>query len=62
LVLRYNSLILLKHFRADIHIKGDKKDLSLSFFHSHKKDILFELFDGCDDVADDLLLTLFKSA
>jgi hypothetical protein len=62
LVSRYNSPILLKYFRADIHIKGGKKDPSLSFFHSHRRDVLFELFNSCDDVADGLLLALFKSA
>jgi hypothetical protein len=62
LILRYNSPILLEHFRADIYIKGGEKDLSLNFFHSYKRDILFELFDSYDNVADDLLLTLFESA
>jgi hypothetical protein len=62
LVSRCNSPILLKHFRADIHIESGEKDPSLSFFHDHKRDVLFELFDSCDDVADGLLLALFESA
>jgi hypothetical protein len=62
LVPRYNSSILLKHFRADIHIKDGEKDLSLDFFHDYKRDILFKLFNSYDDVADGLLLTLFESA
>jgi hypothetical protein len=62
LVPKCNSPILLEHFRADIHIEDGEKDPSLSFFHSHKRDVLFKLFDSCDDVADGLLLALFKSA
>jgi hypothetical protein len=62
LVPGYNDPILLEHFRADIHIEGGEKDPSLGFFYSHKRDILFELFDSCDNVADSLLLALFKSA
>jgi hypothetical protein len=57
-----NGPILFEHFRADIHIEGGEKDPSLSFFHGYRRDVLFELFDGCDDVADGLLLALFKSA
>jgi hypothetical protein len=62
LVPRYDGPILLKHFRTDIHIEGGEKDLSLSFFHSHRRDVLFKLFDSCDDVTDGLLLALFESA
>jgi hypothetical protein len=62
LVPRYNGPILLKHFRADIHIEGGEKDPSLGFFYGHKRDILFELFNSCDDIADGLLLALFESA
>jgi hypothetical protein len=57
-----NSPILLEHFRADIYIESGEKDPSLSFFHDHKRDILFKLFNDYDDVADSLLLALFKSA
>jgi hypothetical protein len=46
----------------DIHIEGGEKDSSLNLFHSHKRDVLFELFDGYDDVTDGLLLALFESA
>jgi hypothetical protein len=62
LVFRYNSSILLKHFCANIYIEGGEKDLSLSFFHSYRRDVLFELFNSYDDIADGLLLTLFESA
>jgi hypothetical protein len=62
LVPRCNNLILLEYFHANIHIKSDEKDLNLSFFYSYKRDVLFELFNDYDDVADDLLLTLFESA
>jgi hypothetical protein len=62
LVLKYNGPILLKHFHTDIYIEGGEKDPSLSFFHDHKRDVLFKLFNSCDDVADGLLLALFKSA
>jgi hypothetical protein len=62
LVPEYNDPTLLEHFRADIYIEGGEKDLSLGFFYSYKRDVLFELFNGCDNVADGLLLALFESA
>jgi hypothetical protein len=62
LVPEYNDSILLEHFHADIYIEGGEKDLSLGFFHDYKRDILFELFNNYDDVADGLLLALFESA
>jgi hypothetical protein len=62
LVPGYNGPILFEHFRADIHIEDGEKDPSLSFFHGYKRDVLFELFNSCDDVADGLLLALFESA
>jgi hypothetical protein len=62
LVPKYNSSILLEHFRVDIHIEGGEKDSSLSFFYSYKRDILFKLFNSYNNVTDGLLLALFKSA
>jgi hypothetical protein len=62
LVSKCDGPILLKHFHINIRIEGGKKDLSLSLFHSHRRDVLFKLFDSYDDVIDSLLLALFKSA
>jgi hypothetical protein len=62
LIPKYDDPILLKHFYIDIHIEGDEKDLSLSLFHSHRRDVLLKLFNSYDDIINGLLLALFKSA
>jgi hypothetical protein len=46
----------------DIRIEGGEKDLSLSLFYSHKRDVLLKLFNSYNNVIDNLLLALFESA